>query len=369
MSIRKSSCVLLIASSMLFCGLPLFANDLKSKKVAGHLMVSRYDEKTNKLTLSNSNVIFQDRSGQYWIAASGKLILYDEKNNQWRTLAGESTFNRIETIIQSNDSRLWLINRSIATQNEPNLYFFDGGRWEKPESTSSPHFKQPVTAMFQSRDGRVWFAIKNGLVTYDGRSWNSNTRLSEAIAEDSPLIVRAGLQASDGYIWLATSEGIIRFDEHKQRGEILYPSTGKATIADAELSIYLRMAISDGIYRLYEDQRGRIWCASLAGSSGYHLVYDKSANSWSRYKLSDHLPLNLNPSADLGLTIMYQDKAGRMMFGTKKGLLTLNENENKWELFTSENSDLPGDSITTIYEDSSGRIWVGTNKGILVLEQ
>jgi ligand-binding sensor domain-containing protein len=224
--------------------------------------------------------------------------------------------------------------------------------------------------MFPGRDGKLWFSIKNALAAYDSQHWVSHIKLSEALGSDSSVSIRAGLQDSERRVWLATSEGIVRFDERKQKCDILDPFQEKAEAGDDfEYSIYARMMIARGIYHIYEDRRGRIWWAATAGPVNPILVYDKGNGSWSHYELGKHLPAGLRADGNIGLTVMYQDKDGRMMFGTSVGLLTFTETENKWELFTPHNSGLPDALIICIFEDQAGRIWLGTGKGIVVLEQ
>lgn len=193
--------------------------------------------------------------------------------------------------------------------------------------------------------------------------------MSEAIGSEFPLSVRAGLQDSEGNIWLATSDGIARFNESRHEWSILDPFEQKVNVGpQLGRSVYADAQVIDGVYNIYEDRTGRIWFAS-AVLPGFHFSFDKHTKSWAHYRLVDHLPAIRPNDARLGLTEMYQDRFGRMMFGTNLGLLTFTEAENKWELYTRENSGLPDSLITTIFEDRSGRIWIGTGKGIVVLER
>ncbi len=370
----RASCLLLLVPSILFGPLPLNADDLKTTDVAGHRILKLYNEKNNAISLPNSLAIFEDRSGRYWVGTYGGLVLYDEKQDRWLTFATKadgSSFGQIEAISQSTDNRLWVITGSSAVEGKPNVSYFDGKLWQDPAlSPDSYTIKQPISAMFSGRDGRIWVASKDELITNSGQHWNPVIRLSELIGDDYSVRVKAGLQGSDGCVWLATSEGIIRSDERGRNWKIIDPIPQKNDAGDeAEPSGYVRMAVSDGVYRIYEDRKGRIWFASITGPLSYHLVYDKKKYSWRYYQLAKHLPQGSGTDNDLGLTVIYHDKAGKLMFGTKIGLITFDEALNKWELFTPENSGLPGPSITAIFEDRSNRIWIGTNKGIVVLQQ
>lgn len=135
---------------------------------------------------------------------------------------------------------------------------------------------------------------------------------------------------------------------------------------DLKRSMYAEVQIVDGVYDIYEGRKGRVWFASAV--SGSYFSYDKHTESWAHYTLADFLPRSVPKDVDPGLTKMYQDRFGRMMFGTKIGLITFNEHDKEWQILNTENSVLPDNRITTIFEDRSGRIWVGTGAGIVVLE-
>jgi ligand-binding sensor domain-containing protein len=186
----------------------------------------------------------------------------------------------------------------------------------------------------------------------------------------------AGGRDSEGYIWLASGD-IGRYDETK-REWLRYTTTQQ-------------LGFQSHVSLVYEDRLGRIWIGCLKGDVA---VYDKKANSWRAFKLKDHVAagdLLADRYGFLGLDSIYQDKTGKMFFGTWRGLLTLSEPElslgvrlvgqsdqdtthrtthllNEWKIYTSKNSPLRGDHVTSILEDQSGAVWIGTNEAIFVLE-
>jgi ligand-binding sensor domain-containing protein len=365
------ACVLVLGCSTLYGVSPSPAAGDR-KPVAGHDILRVYDERSSGVVLSSPSVIFEDHGGLIWVSNIFGVNVYDKEMDAWRSFGkhAEHVVGRPVTMIgQSLDKKVWFASGLTTIRPGANLSCFDGVHWQKVDASSEDLGPSTaVTAMFPGLDGRLWLAVKNELRVYDGRRWTLRIKLSEATGDDVPVTVRAGLQSRDGCIWLATSNGIVRFDQSKEQWMKMYPiqRPGRAD-DDPALSIYARMAISDGVYRIYEDRNRRIWFGS-AGSSGYQLVYDSRRDSWSHYELMNYFPDGLGSGADMGLMVMYQDRTGRMMFGTKLGLLTLAENENKWELFTPGNSGLTDPRITSVLEDSGGRIWLGTGKGIVVLD-
>ena len=149
---------------------------------------------------------------------------------------------------------------------------------------------------------------------------------------------------------MAAGHQVVRFDERKNEWKG-YPEAPKILASS-----------------IYEDRKGRIW---LGGSNSDVCVYDKALEAWTKYKLVDHLPrlADKNDFNELDIEAIYQDWSGQMMVGTRLGLFTFSEGENKWELVTSRNSGLPTDWVTSISEDKSRRIWIATSHGVVILDQ
>ena len=348
--------------------LPDSDDSLRSEGLAGHRVLAIYGRQDNGRS-PMCNVIFEDRNGVYWAGTSSGLKLYDESSDRWDDEIRVPW--DVNSIGQSADGKLWFARRFLRNNDIPNLVSFDGREWRNIESL--PKVKNAirpgaVTVMFPASGGRLWFARGNELLAYDGRGWGEPLKVSEAIRSEFPVSVRAGLQDSEGNIWLATSEGIVRFNELKRQWWTLDPFGRKGNVpVELKRSMYAEMQIVDGVTEIYEDRKGRVWFASAI--SGSYFRYDKYTESWSHYTLADFLPANRPKDVDPGFTKMYQDRFGRMMFGTKMGLITFTEDDKEWQILSTQNSKLPDNLITTIFEDRSGRIWVGTGAGIVVLER
>ena len=353
------------------------AQGVKDQRVAGHRIIKVYDYKNTGVIMSGFGPIFQDRVGRYWLAnIFNGVYLFDEEKNLWKAFTkevGGSPSNYLKGIGQSSDNGLWF----VPWEQSAGVTLFDGARWQKLRlDYKQPNLKRRVSALFPGRDGRLWFAIEHELICLDNQSWSAPLNLPELIEGWRPLppeqeeqmmlnIMRrreretqalvpeirhkitGGMQDKEGYIWLRTYSGIVRFDE--RNGEWKKYPRDNTSMVDT----------------IYEDRRNRIWFADRRGKLD---IYDKQKGTWASYDIKDYLPPDDRKDEFLNLTSVYQDKAGRMMFATFKGLVVFDEGKNAWEVLTNKNSDLPDSAIYTILENRAGNICISTGKGIVVLE-
>lgn len=391
-------CSLAVIGASSCKGEHLFAsNDLSDKQMSepkqaepsGHHILKVYTTENSELQIKSPRVIFQDDTRRFWIGGDFGVQTYNYELDQWGSLQHNFHDSLSESrdgtenipigystvkIIESRDNKLWFI--SDWGMGDKGLTTYDGEVWK--------HINWEICTMtycdlnlFLGRDGILWCTFGDKLHSYDGRQWKLQLKLSEMI-NDAPLripqklrktieanaavldyaarhSIHSGLQDSEGYFWIGTRNSLVMFDARMQECRP-YPQTGHSSID-----------------RIYEDRTGRMWFAS---NTGQVYVYQKGKSAWVSYNLLNQLPPILARDTSKApvmphplVQAIYQDKAGRMMFATNKGLLVFSERENKWELYTPSNSALPGEIVTSIIEDRSGRIWVGTSRGIVVLEQ
>ena len=263
--------------------------------------------------------------------------------------------------------------------------YFDDDIWRGASELFPEHQNIALSNMFRGRNGALWFACEQGLVSFDGRLWSERYKLPKAVEqiyaglkmryknkEEEKLAERiveldrrlervgktgeqeqsvsalaeslAGLQDRDGVTWIGAQKGILRFEPTKHNWRVF--------------------ALPEGLLhanRIHEDRRGRLW---FADDDGHLSVYDKKSDSWSSHNLAKYFP-QVRPGS---IDAIYQDKANRMMFATEAGLIVFVESEKRWSLLTEENSEMLGDDASSIIDDKDGRIWIGTAGGVLVLE-
>lgn len=323
-------------------------NGQTGQTVASRKVIGVYRDKGGQVTFNAANMINQDRAGRVWVAAEGGVHLYDERRNVWTTFqtsAVKSPTSSMKMIAESEDGKIWVASIPLVG---PNLSQFDGYRWN-----IITRFSLPISTIFSGRNGTLWFGVGKELIPYRAGGWGKPLDVSRARGVEVHRII-AGLEDRDGNLWVGWRNGTLRLDAMGQWRD----RVGQDKMAPASL--------------IYEDLKGRIWFANLGTVI---TVYDKPSDSWSIYdlrnvlagKFADDEDSRLPPSD--GVNSISQDGADQLMFGTRKGLVTYSESENRWDLLTSENSALPSETITALMEDRVGRMWIATAQGLVILDR
>ena len=130
------------------------------------------------------------------------------------------------------------------------------------------------------------------------------------------------------------------------------------TVAQTLYSPWTVFTVADGlaaneVYDIAQDRLGVLWLATDAGVSRYD-------GRWQTFDAAKGLVSNRVRS-------VLPASNGDYWFGTLNGVSRLRIDDHRgptWSSFTSQNSDLLGDSVNTILEATDGSIWFGTQAGI-----
>lgn len=323
-------------------------NEHTGQIVAGRKVIGIFRDKSGQVRFSSANKIIQDRGGRVWVAGEGGVHVYDELRDRWTTFQSgvlKSPTSSMKMIAESVDRRIWVASMPVVG---PNLSQFDGYRW-----SIIRRFSLPISTIFSGREGVLWFGMGKELVPYRADRWGKPFDVSAASGVDLPRII-TGLEDRDGNIWIGWRNGALRLEALTGQWT---NQLGQDKMAPVSI--------------IYEDSKGRIWFANLGTVIG---VYDKSSDSWSGYdmrsalaKLAEFKDARLLFSQ--GVNSISQDGTDQLMFGTRRGLIVYTESQNRWELFTCENSALPSETITALMEDRVGRMWIGTSEGLVILDR
>ncbi|MFQ3609128.1 MAG: protein kinase [Chloroherpetonaceae bacterium] len=189
-----------------------------------------------------------------------------------------------------------------------------------------------VNAIFQDRDGAMWFATDKGVARFDGATFTTFDR-EDGLPED---FVVAIAQDSSGVIYFKTFEkGWAKLDAHA------FQPLSENEVAKVEL---LQTSPS---HRFYNKQLNR-------------LIVPNAKDGQTQFKcIDDGEPFVVNCT--------FEDKEGSLWVGTfGQGVKKMRSD--KVTRYTKA-SGLPSNETNVVFKDSRGRIWIGTTQGVACLDK
>jgi signal transduction histidine kinase/ligand-binding sensor domain-containing protein len=310
--------------------------------------------------------------GVYSTFAQVKPCLFDPKKpltqtaiEQWTTDRGLFT-NNLTGIIQASTGFLW-----ITTYN--GLIRFDGHSFELFDRDLIPFLKSDAFyRAYEDKLGTLWLATQaSGIVTYREGKFKpflpSNPQL--------PRSIRCLLFAANGDMWAGSN------------------NNGLFLIRDSTVVAPPFEAVRDvSIFSMAQDKDQNLWIAT----NGNGVLKITPDNQTRHFTTKDGLPSDIinsvrcTPAGDVivgtwkGLAYINNDKVttsdflidtgiisiaiddfGSIWLGTEKGLARINQKQNVMELIAPEQG-LPTLEITSLFFDREGSLWLTASKGGLI---
>jgi ligand-binding sensor domain-containing protein len=141
--------------------------------------------------------------------------------------------------------------------------------------------------ILQDKNGKLWFASWEGIISYDGKYF-TNVTLKESLKQ---LHVFSILEDKAGNIWFGTiNGGLYRYDG---KSFTLFTTTDGLA--------------NNSVLCMLEDNAGYIWFGTEAGVSRY------DGKTFTNFSKQDGLNGNINS--------IIQDKTGKLWFGMRYGII------------------------------------------------
>lgn len=329
-----------------------------------------YHEKNNNNSLPSNQVsdILEDSQGNLWIAAK-YLCLFNRANSSFATFKVNlddeyaENFGSVYSsfIFEDQKKNLW-----FCTWRD--LYIFNRSTHQFTHYFSGEDLKIKNAEWYfrnnllQDKSGTFWLAVnKYGLVSFQFNGKITNFNRNEFDKNNPKHIsdyrLRESLLDNKGNIWLGSENGGLFFRNRK---------TGKLTCftfdPDNEMSI-----CSNSIWSIYEDKIGRIWFGTFKNGISIIDPYNEKFTTVS-YSANHKKISNNNVSA------FWVEETEDMWIGTDGGGLNyFNKQKNEYTHFKHDPNDihsLSNDEILSLCKDINGNMWIGTwNGGINLLRK
>lgn len=280
--------------------------------------LSRYkDDKFSQIDLSFADrynatpsiqSLWEDASGRLWVGCLGALFIVE--NGKVRRLEGLFDGTRTVSAIRSDRfGNVWL-----GTEYEGVVQYKDGKVVAK-YSTKQGLPSSDVKAIYEAKDGKLWFGTYGGLSIAECEAQNVNCRIKTYTTKDglTSNSVRSIYEDAEGTFWIGTYDGgLSRFKD----GKFFNFNTSNGLF-------------NNGVFATVEDERGNFWISSNKG------IYRVNKNA-------------LNDFAD-GKITRYESSA----YGKQDGMLS---------------TECNGGRQPSAMKTKDGKIWFPTLEGVAIVD-
>ena len=296
--------------------------------------------------------VFQDRNHQLWFATWGGVVLYDAHSISVFDLSGKSSKMRdISQIVQDGRGDIWVgyVAPFLSRQTQ-SICRFDGEHFAFVGTEDGLDINN-CFAIYEDREGYLWFGGGNGLFRYNGKKLKKIDSV-------------AGL--SEGGVCAITQDSQRRFVfGHWEDGT---PRTREYLFASPLKIIYQQGEAFQTIFveREEKDPFSRRIGTVIAGRSGevyFYLSHQDAGRGFVRWYPKDGLKFYgvEDGLIDNRVTDLLEDCHGNLWIATLSGLCRFDGST--FQTFTTEDG-LPSNRIHCLFEDSRGHLWLGTDGGV-----
>lgn len=272
--------------------------------------------------------------------------------------------NLVDVILPDQDGGLWVGTwRGLARLHQ--------GQWRVfTKENGLPH--NHVLALALSQDGSLWVGTYNGLARYAPATdtWEVFTKADSGLPGNEIVSLAA---APDGALWVGTgSPGVAEMPEKwiPESCRVSLLDKGKWTVFNPHKDLGFSYVADNYVYAM---PGGTVWVMNNGGclaryqegrwQTVVNAVVDNRADTRKRLIPTDEFA---GLTKEIKCILPMAD--GTIWLGTEGAGLALFQ-QGRLEIFTTDNSPLPGNRISYLTSTPDGALWVWTDKGIGLLHQ
>ena len=297
--------------------------------------------------LGNVKSIVLTEDGKYlWEGTGGGLKFQDAETGEiikTFTCSNGMPESHAEALLPDGSDGLWIASLG-------GLIHFDGNEtWQVYNQTNSDlpsnSLGRSPNALASDKKGGLWIATTGGLAHFDGKSeWQVFTTKNSDLPHNNVQNVMFDEQTG---VWVGTwGGGLARYDIHSDEWQ---------TFNDNESGLPYTI-----IGSILSDENGGVWVSPLSSGAIFHFDGDtwtgfdgipQLDKSWAR-------DLMLDENGGVWAALYGSDAEG----GIKDGGLLHIHTDGTWQIYNTENSELPANTLNTLVPDNNGGFWIGTWK-------
>lgn len=283
--------------------------------------------------------IAEDEDGNLWFAGANHLVMKPKGKDVFRVNLHDRIANGISRLNFDENGALWFgtIGGGLGVYN-------------RKTNTSELFLREEGKTQLHIWDfyffgDTILVCDEHSGIHYFSRSRKKmvGTRQQGEYSLNDPSVF-AMTVASDGNTWLGTNKGGLNL--FSRDGKWHYYTTENSAISSNTIKV------------IYEDSNGIVWLGNY--NTGIDYFHPKSTG-FRGYSANN---TTNEPMRTENILSLIEDKNGTLWVGTDNGgLLRMKKDMSGCEVFTTKNSDIPGDAILALDEDKYGNIWLTTYTG------
>ncbi|TNE66547.1 MAG: sensor histidine kinase, partial [Bacteroidetes bacterium] len=339
-------------------------------KTEGNLALMDYKNGTFQCVQigRNTEIVTQDRSGNFWLGSSwvgakglSKMDIVSTNFQHFQHNPHNSNSlidNAVWPIIEDSDGNVWI--GTMPSMDDQNRFI--GGldrldrvtgkfeHFQHDENNPESIYKNQIFSLFEDSKGFLWVGYNAGVLDrLDRRTGNVVERFIRR--ERDPATINISpvtrmLEDSQGNLWLGGGSGINKLDKATGLFQHFVP------FPDAE-----NLWGGNWIDALIEDSEGYIWVGTWW--KGLCRLNPETG----KFDYFEHDPNDPESLSNNGVWALYEDAGKNIWAGTGEGLSRLNRATGKFTSFYDKDG-LPSSYIYGILPDKHGRLWLSTHNGI-----
>lgn len=283
------------------------------------------------------NHLTEDSLGNFWIATSKGLALYDDEQNQFNTVNSSIIYSSVGV-----EGGMW-----FGSENAIHCYDYKSKELktihiEKEEGKGINPVDYRIQKMLYLEDGKILIGTrKKGIYLYDCR-----IRQFTLLIPSSQNLLTSLYVTADHHIYTAFyGDGFYCYD---RTGKMLKHYTKENS--GLKNNYVLDMA----------EYNGNIWLAT--DGSGINLFTPRTFQfSQLQHIVGDYSSLPVN-----SITLLYKDMKDNLWAGSVRGgIFSIKETYIKTykEAILNNTNGLSEQSVISLYEEKDGKVWIGTDGG------